>query len=283
MTSSEQHSHENELNFMGLQPTEVFKYPDQASKTIWSVNSNNLLQVSSEIIDLIKNNKISVQLAFYLIDIFSTIRVKDIETFSEFYQKLSNEFSFIIKPKNDKLSSLLYYKGIKFENFEPKFTQEEILNLYSTDSPLYYISFDKVDDLKNKFPNLDLNHKINDEITPLDCSIKYGSELCFNYLKNMGADYTEKSAKFSVQGGNNNIFMQMIEDDESFDNMINTALNHHNYEIAEYLHSNFRQKPDSFTKSLYFGNYDVVSYLYSNGADFKEYYIFFISVPLNIL
>ncbi|EAY18493.1 hypothetical protein TVAG_083460 [Trichomonas vaginalis G3] len=168
MTSSEQSKNETGCYFSDIKPIEIFKYPSQASNIIWSVNSNNMLQISSQIIELITNNKIPIQMSLNLIDVISQIRVKDIKLFAELYQKILNEFSCIIKPKNDKLATLLYYKGIKFENFKPTFEEEEILNLY-------YIAWDKVDDLKSKFPNLDINEKIDYRITSLDCAIKFGS------------------------------------------------------------------------------------------------------------
>ncbi|EAY17265.1 hypothetical protein TVAG_266280 [Trichomonas vaginalis G3] len=160
--------------------------------------------------------------------------------------------------------------------------EEKILKLYSTESPLYYIAWDKVNDLKRKFPKLDIKKRIND-IRPLDCSIKYGSELCFNYLKNLGAQYTDKSEEYAVQGGNTNIFMQMIEDGKSFDNMINTALDYRNYEIAEYLKSNLGQTFDSIAESMYFGNYHIASYLLSNGEDINKIYNFFLFVFIIVL
>ncbi|EAX87628.1 hypothetical protein TVAG_313310 [Trichomonas vaginalis G3] len=204
-------------------------------------------------------------MSLYLIDIFPQMRDKDIKLFTELYQKISNEFSCISKPKNEKLTTLLHYKGFKFENFEPKMTEEEILNLYSTESPLYYIAWDKVDELESKFSNLDIDQKIN-EITPLDCAIKYGSELCFNYLKILGAKYTFESGKYAVQAGNKNIFMQMIAEGNSFNNMISTALDYHNYEIAEYFKSNFGQTNYSIAESMHFGNYEVASYLLTHGG-----------------
>ncbi|EAX85906.1 hypothetical protein TVAG_438680 [Trichomonas vaginalis G3] len=210
-----------------------------------------------------------------LIDGISLVRVKDIKLFTELYQKISNEFSYINKPINKKLAALLHYKGFKFENFKPKKKEEEILNLYPTESPLYYIAWDKVDEFKSKFPNLDINKKIH-YITPLDCAIKYGSELCFNYLKNLGAKYTYDSEKYVVKGGNNNIFMQMIEDGKSFYKMINTALDYHHYEIANYLKSNFGQTFDSITESMYFGNYEIASFLLSNGEDINKIYNLFL-------
>ncbi|EAX99567.1 hypothetical protein TVAG_104480 [Trichomonas vaginalis G3] len=161
--------------------------------------------------------------------------------------------------------------------------EEQILNLYSTESPLYYIAWYKVDDLKSKFPNLDIKEKIDYEITPLDCAIKYGSELCFNYLKNLGAQYTSESEKYAVQGGNKNIFMQMIEDGKSFDKMINTALDYRNYEIAEYLKSNFGQSPHSIAESMLFGNFDVASYLLSNGEDINEFSNLFLFIFIIVL
>ncbi|EAY19673.1 hypothetical protein TVAG_432690 [Trichomonas vaginalis G3] len=162
--------------------------------------------------------------------------------------------------------------------------EEEILNLYSKESPLYYIAWDKVDDLKNKFPDLDINinKRIND-ITPLDCAIKYGLELCFNYLKNKGAWYSKNSDEYAAQSDNKNIFMRMIEDGKSFDNMISTALQFHNYEIAEYLQTNFGQSFDSIAESMYFGNYEIASYLFSNGADVNEIYILLLSIFIIIL
>ncbi|EAY10808.1 hypothetical protein TVAG_258100 [Trichomonas vaginalis G3] len=282
MSSSEQPKNENLCIYNELKPIKVFEYPDQASKIIWSVNSNNIIQISSQIVELITTHKMSIQMAFYLIDIFSQIRVKEIKLFSELYQKISNAFSCIYEPKNKRLATLLHYQGFKFQNFEPKMKEEEILNLYSTESPLYYIAWDKVNDLKIKFPNLDINQKIND-ITPLDYAIKYGSELCFIYLKNLGAKYTKDSEKFAVQGGNKEIFMQMIEDGESFDNMINIALDYRNYEIAEYLKSNFGQTPDSIAESMHFGNYDIASYLLSNGEDINKIYHLFLFIFIIIL
>ncbi|EAY23571.1 hypothetical protein TVAG_119070 [Trichomonas vaginalis G3] len=222
-------------------------------------------------------------MALCLIDNLSKIRVKEIELFAELYQKISNEFSFIIKPNNERLATILHYKGLRFENFVAKLTQEEILNLYSTETPLFYIAWDKVDDLKNKFPNLELAKKINDEITPLDCAIKYGSELCFNYLKNIGAKYTYQSIKYAVQGSNTNIFMQMLEEGKSYDKMINTALDNRNYEIAEYLKSHYGQEPDSIAESMYFGNYDVASYLLSLGCNLNNTYIIFLLMSIIVL
>ncbi|EAY15969.1 hypothetical protein TVAG_262190 [Trichomonas vaginalis G3] len=282
MSSSAQPKNENWCIYSDLKPIKVFEYSDQASKIIWAVNPNNILQTSSQIIELITAYKITIQMALYLIDIISQVRVKDIKLFTELYQKILNEFSCIIKPENEKLVTLLYYRGFKFENFEPEMKEEEILNLYSTESPLYYIAWDKIDDLKSKFPNLDINQESN-KITPLDCSIKYGSELCFNYLKNLGAQYTNKSEKYAVQGGNKNIFMEMIEEGKSFDNMINTALDYRHYEIAEYLKTNFEQTPNSIAESMYFGNYDIASYLLTNGGNINSIYNQFLSIFINVL
>ncbi|EAX93306.1 hypothetical protein TVAG_277110 [Trichomonas vaginalis G3] len=280
--SSEQSKNKNECDFGDIKPIKEFEYPNQASKIIWGVNSNNTLQISSQIIEFITNNKISIQMAVYLIDVFSQIRVKDIKLFTELCQQILNKFSCLIKPENEKLTTLLYYKGFKFENYEPEMNEEEILNIYSTDSPLYYIALDKADDLKNKFPNLDINQEIN-EITPLDCAIKFGSVLCFNYLKNVGGKYTSNSEEYAVQCGNNEIFMQMIEDGKSFDNMINTALNYRNYEIAEFLKSNFGQSPHSIVESMHFGNYDIASYLLTNGEDINKLYNLFSFIFIIIL
>ncbi|EAY11052.1 hypothetical protein TVAG_044760 [Trichomonas vaginalis G3] len=283
MTSSEQPKNENWFNCCGLKPINVFKYPSQASKIIWGVNYNNILQTSSQIIELIKSNKIPIQMTLNLIDIFSQIRDKEIKLFSELYQKISNAFSYINEPENEKLATLLHYQGFKFENFKPKMTEAEILNLYPQKSPLYYIAWDKVDDLKCKFPNLDINQETND-IAPLDCAIRYGSELCFIYLKNLGAQYTRYSERYAIQGGNINIFMQMIEDGKSFDNMMNTALDYRKYEIARYLKSNLGQTFDSIAENMYFGNYDIASYLLSNGEDINKIYnILFLFIIIIVL
>ncbi|EAY00676.1 hypothetical protein TVAG_208680 [Trichomonas vaginalis G3] len=283
MSNSEQSKNENWCIYNDLKPNKVFEYPDQVSKIIWGLNSNNIIQISSQIIEFITIHKINIQMALYLIDVFSQIRVKEIKLFSELYQKISNEFSCIIHPKNEKLATLLHYQGFKFENFEPEIEEEIILNLYSTKSPLYYIAWDKVDDLKYKFPNLDINAQLYSKITPLDCSIKHGSELCFKYLKNLGAKYTDNSEKYAVQGGNNNIFMQMIEDGKTFDKMIDTALNYHHYEFVEYLKSNLGQTFDSIAECMHFGNYEIASYLLSNGEDINKIYNLFLSIFIIVL
>ena len=86
MSSSEQPKNENWCTYSDLKPIKVFEYPDQASKIIWRVNPNNILQISSQIIELITADKITIQMAFYLIDIISQIRVKD----TLYFQLLEN-------------------------------------------------------------------------------------------------------------------------------------------------------------------------------------------------
>ena len=76
MTSSEALTKEIECDFSDLKPIEIFEYPSQASKLIWDVNSNNILQTTSQIIDFIKNNRISIQMALYLINIFCKFVLK---------------------------------------------------------------------------------------------------------------------------------------------------------------------------------------------------------------
>ncbi|EAY04589.1 hypothetical protein TVAG_233250 [Trichomonas vaginalis G3] len=249
---------------------------------IWEVNSNNILEFSSQIIVLIKTGKISIKMILYLIDSFSKIRNKDIVLFADLYHKILDAFSCVIKPENDKLATLLFHKGFTFNNFTPYYEVDNILNIFSDDSPLHFIAWDKVDELKSKFPNLEIDETINFRFTPLDCACNFGSELCFNYLKNKGAQYSKDSAKLAIKGRNKNIFMQMIEDGQSFDNIINTALDYRNYEVAEYLKTKLGQKPDSLAESLHFGNYDIASYLISNGADINNIYILFLSISIII-
>ena len=66
MSSLEQLKNENWCNYRGLKPNKVFECPDQASKMIWGVNSNNIIQLSSQIIKLITTNKITIQMALRL-------------------------------------------------------------------------------------------------------------------------------------------------------------------------------------------------------------------------
>ncbi|EAX92610.1 hypothetical protein TVAG_178870 [Trichomonas vaginalis G3] len=282
MSSPELVASEEYQDLSNNKPNETFEYPDQATKAILGVNSSNILEISSQIIEFIKTNKISIQMTLYLIDSFSKIRLKNIEFFAELYQMISNKFSCNIKPNNNSLANLLHYKGFIFENFRPNQKQEKIINLFSKGSPLYYIAWDKIDELKNTYPNFDTNKEIKG-MTPLDCAIKYGSELCFNFLKNMGAKYTNNSSIYAIQNGNKNIFMQMIDDGQTFDNMIHTALEYHNIEIAEYLKSNFGQHLDSIADCMHFGNFDIASYLLTNGSDVNRIYNFFLFMSFIVL
>ncbi|EAX89846.1 hypothetical protein TVAG_448770 [Trichomonas vaginalis G3] len=262
-------------------PLEVFEYPIQASNIIWEVDSSNLAESMTKIINLIKDKKIPVQMALYLIDCTSVLKRKLIAEYTEFYEKISKKFSIMIRPFNFKMAILLYYRGLKFDKFspevdtkyyetvDPQSKQEEILNIYSKDSPLYYIAWDKIDELKAKFPDIDINEQINREVTPLECAIQYGSELCFNYFRNLGAQYTKKCARCAIKGGNKNIIMQLIEDGQIFDYLIEDAFDYRNYELAEYLNTNFKQNESQIAEIMYFGNYEVVSYLLSQNADLK--------------
>lgn len=99
----------------------------------------------------------------------------------------------------------------------------------------------------------------------------------------MGAKYTENSSEYALEGGNSNIFLQMIEEGEQFENMIQIALNYHHFELAEYLKTNLEQIPTSFAENLYFGNYDIASDLRCNGADINKFYIHYCIIKSSIL
>ncbi|EAY22443.1 hypothetical protein TVAG_379220 [Trichomonas vaginalis G3] len=256
--------------FLEPKPIEVFEYPNQVSKIIWDINPSNLAESSSQIVNLITGKKISIQMVLFLIDNISTLRVKYISSYTGLYQRILNEFSCIVKPMNGKLATLLFNKGFKFDNFKPQMNEEEIINLYDKESPLYYIAWDKIDELKTKFPTLEINPENANIITPLDCACKFGSELCFNYLRNEGAIYTEESAKYALQAGNQNIFSQMVDDSQSFDNMINIALIYRNYEIAEYLQINFKQDHESIAEYMYYGVFEVASFLFNHEFDINK-------------
>lgn len=208
---------------------ETLHYMDQASKIIWDLNSKNGIEISCKLNELIKSQKITIDIVLFIIDSFSILRKKEINLFTEFYLQMSNGVTSYIKPVNKRLKTLLHYKGLKFHNFEPKCSEEDILNLYDKESPLYYIAWDKVDELKSKFPDLDVdvaikNKNLDNKCTPLECACKYGSELCFFYFKNIGAEYTKCCAEYAVIGENFTIFDQMIDDEQNFDYMVNIAL-----------------------------------------------------------
>ncbi|EAY11138.1 hypothetical protein TVAG_359180 [Trichomonas vaginalis G3] len=217
-------------------------------------------------------------MALYLIDTISTLRVKNIAEYAKFYQNISKEFSLTIKPENKDLATLLSYNG-----FEPNKKEEDILNIYKKDSPLYFIAWDKIDDLKSKFRKLDVN-KICDGLTPLECACKFGSELCFKYLKNKGAKYTENTAELASEGGNIIIFSQMLNDGQSFKGLIDIALIHRNYDLVNYLSTRFDQHPSSeIAKFLYYGNFDTASHLIQNGNSVNNVFILLLLISIIIL
>ena len=108
MSCSEQTSIEDFNDFNNINPIDVFEYPCKASKIIWDINSNNVLQQSLQIIELIKSNKIPINMVFHLVDIYSNLRWKDIGNFGEFSLKILNEFSCHYIFTNRRLRNLLY-------------------------------------------------------------------------------------------------------------------------------------------------------------------------------
>ncbi|EAX97508.1 hypothetical protein TVAG_429440 [Trichomonas vaginalis G3] len=273
----------NEENSTDANILNEFKYPNQASKIIWNINTNNITQSTKQIIELIKAQKIPAKMALYLIDTISTLRIKNIAEYAKIYQNISKEFSLTIKPENEDLATLLSYKGFNFKYFKPVKKEEDILNIYKKDSLLYFIAWDKIDDLKSKFPNLDANEKC-DGLTPLECACKFGSELCFKYLKNKGAEYTGNTAKYASEGGNKIIFSQMLNDGQSFKDLVDIALIHRNYELVNYLSTRFDQHPSSeIAKFLYYGNFDTASYLIQNGHNMNNKFILFLLISIIVL
>ncbi|KAI5519933.1 protein ubiquitination, partial [Trichomonas vaginalis G3] len=164
MTTSGQQPIIKSINFSELKPLEVFKYPYQASSILWGVNSSNFSDSISQIADLIKTEKTPIKMALYLIDIFSNMRVKNIAIYAQIYKKLITDFSISVTPSNQRLETLIS-TDFKFDGSEPQPKKiEEILDVYSKENPLYYITWDKVDELKSKFPNIDVNQEYDENL-----------------------------------------------------------------------------------------------------------------------
>ncbi|EAX97782.1 hypothetical protein TVAG_235940 [Trichomonas vaginalis G3] len=173
---------------------DVFKAPNQLSKLIWGLNSENFDQYTDQIINLIKTQNVPPQMAFHFINIVAEFKSKQISLYSDLYQRILNEFSLNIKPDCSQLAILLYDKGFHDFLSEPPTSEEihKILNPYEENTVNFYIASDRVDMIEPKFSDIPLNGKKMKD-PPLDVAIINGSELCFNYFRNKGAKYTDSS------------------------------------------------------------------------------------------
>ena len=262
---------------------DYFENPHLVTILLWNLNSTNFEETSSKLFQMISSSQASPQNVLNLISKFSNFQEKRIVEYTRLYEMILKEFNLNLEPNSYILTSLLYYRGVIFdEYFRSCFSEERIIDIYPKDSPYYYIVWDKIDELKSKFKDLDPNFKYNKFFTPLEVACQFGSEECFTYLRSIGAKYTQKTSKYACGGRSTNIFYQMIRDNQKFDNLIGEALTYRNFEVADYLFTRFGQKPTSVTEFILNANYDVVSYIFVNGGDANEVYILNIIMKLRV-
>ena len=68
----------------------------------------------------------------------------------------------------------------------------------------------------------------------------------------------------------------MLQDGQSFESVLNVAMNFHNFEVAEILKSKYGQTTYSLADSFHFGNFDFVADLINKGANVNEIYEIFL-------
>ncbi|EAY14067.1 hypothetical protein TVAG_478920 [Trichomonas vaginalis G3] len=154
-----------------------------------------------------------------------------------------------IKVKTGRFSEFLIKEKIitqrrprcyQYANIDEVLIEEE----FEKDTIPYYIRNDDLDKLIEKLSenNLDfsVNFKLRDkEMTMLDISAFYGSSNTFKYLVMNDIKLTNKTAKYSVMGGNYEIVRISQQKGSDFSQCLMKAIQSHNNDIAYWISENY--------------------------------------------
>ena len=182
---------------------------------------------------------------------------------------------------------------------------KEIINYGCLRNSLEYVlKFDKVDELdqhikiaKSSTKGWDANQVIKffplepstfarNDLTLLQYCAFFGSEKCFNFLLENGADIKMTFNKkrtildYAIDGLNKNIFETVIKEDFPLIMSLKTAAQFRNYDAFEYIYNKCKSDDESFKLSMKHvmkicaksGNFRTLVYCMKNGHDPNEKY-----------
>ena len=113
-------------------------------------------------------------------------------------------------------------------------------------------------------------YSITLSISLIDFCCFFGSLKCFKYLLLNKCYITEKTLKYSIAGGNQEIINILKEKGHSFEECLETSVEYHRYELTKWLNENYKCKPVSLPKCIEYYNIDAFLYFLDHGHPLDE-------------
>ena len=107
-------------------------------------------------------------------------------------------------------------------------------------------------------------------ISLIDFCCFFGSLKCFKYLLLNKCEITEKTLKYSIAGGNQEIINILKEKGHSFEKCLETSVKYHRYELTNWLNENYKCKPVSLPTCILYYNIDAFLYFLEHGHSLDE-------------
>ena len=107
-------------------------------------------------------------------------------------------------------------------------------------------------------------------ISLIDFCCFFGSLKCFKYLLLNKCEITEKTLKYSIPGGNQEIITILKEKGYSFEECLETSVKYHRYELTNWLNENYKCRPVFLPKCIRYYNIDAFLYFLEHGHYINE-------------
>ena len=102
-------------------------------------------------------------------------------------------------------------------------------------------------------------------ISLLDFCCLFGSLKCFMYLLINQIEITDKTKRYAISGGNQQIIAILCQNGQSFDDYLETSIKYHRYELTKWLLANYKCPPISLLKCIQYYNIDSFLYFLAEG------------------
>lgn len=264
-----------------LNPIENANYPSQmkyvmeVQRVIWSMNNENKEKLIPELMSIVTSENSLKKFALDSLDYASSKKQKYINAYADAYIKVSQEFRYNPFIESENFNIVLKSKGYSTNFLETEVTVDDVLNIYPPNSICYFVTWDKVEELKKHTADPSFNFNDFYDIIPLiDIAAKYGSIECFKYLLLRGVEPTEDTEEYAIEGGNFEI-MQILGQNyqQKFKYKLETAIeNHCSTEIIQWLLKNTECEEISMAMCMKFYNIKMALFLLCNSYDINDVY-----------
>ena len=111
---------------------------------------------------------------------------------------------------------------------------------------------------------------MNPSISFSDFCCLFGSLKCFKYLLLNKCKITKETLKYSITGGNQEIINIIKEKNNKFEDSLETSVDYHRYELTNWLNENYKCKPVSLPKCIWYYNIHAFIYFLEHGHSLDE-------------